>query len=321
MKLSVLAVATTAAVAACLTPSAASPPLSSDNPRIFAAGTISSSASDAAISFSWDGREAYFERGNGQTYVIMVSNRVAAGWSTPRVAPFSGHWLDLEPAIFPDGKSLIFISNRPTSASGATLDGYYYGKVQPGKGGNLWRVDRIGGAWGKPYRLPSSANTNNSIYEPSIARNGDLYFQQADAASGVFHLFCAHATGAGYEKPERLDLKAPGNASDMDAAIARDGSYLIFASDREDSENRLYIAFRQGTVWSTPQALGSDVNASHSVGDPRFGPEHDRLYFVSRRVAPPTGDVNRDLRRIGLWNNGLTNIWSTSFDAEAWRPR
>jgi hypothetical protein len=38
---------------------------------------------------------------------------------------------------------LVFASNRPATDAGAALDGNYGGAVQPGRGGNLWRVDRM----------------------------------------------------------------------------------------------------------------------------------------------------------------------------------
>ena len=291
----------------------------SDDPLIFAPGAISGGASDAALTLSPDGHVAFFERSNRRIYAIMESHLTGKRWSKPKIAPFSGHWLDLESAIAADGSYLVFASNRPAEPGGKPIDGSYYGKVQIAKGGALWRVDRVGRGWGEPYRLPGTVNISSSIYEPSLAANGDIYFQSADADGKAFHLYVARARAQGFARAERIDLHGPDGSSDMDPAIARDESFLIFSSDRGSaSDHHLFIAFRVTGGWSEPRALGANVN-SGSVGDPRLDEAHNRLYFASGRLAAPSGDTQRDLDAAGEWNNGLSNIWFVPFDASSWK--
>lgn len=291
----------------------------SSAPSVFQPGVVSTGAVDAAITFTSDGRTALFERGNSGSLTIMETHRVRSRWTRPHAASFSGRWLDFEPAISPDGRHLIFVSNRPSSPSGGAIDGEYLGKRRPGRGGNLWRVDRTPSGWGRPYRLPDRLNDGNASFEPSLASNGDLYYQRAEKSTGVFRLMVARSTASGYGEPTELDLGAPAGASDMDPAISRDGSYLLFASDRVAGENRLFVSFRHETGWSTPVPLGDEVNGAGSVGDPRFGPEADRLYFTSRRLSAPTGNGSADAARAAQWNNGLANIWFVPFDVTRFR--
>lgn len=296
-----------------------STPAAANSAKVFAPGSISAGSSDAALTLSRDGREAYFERSNGQSYAIMKSRLTAKGWSKPVVASFSGQWLDLESAISENDRYLIFSSNRPAQSGGKPIDGFYYGKVQVAKGGALWRVDREGHGWHEPFRLPASVNISTSIYEPSLASNGDVYFQSADSDGKGFHLYVARADGKDYAEAERIDLHGPEGSSDMDPAIARDGSYLIFASDRDSAaDHHLFIAFRKKAGWSDPRPLGPNVNTG-SVGDPRLDEEHHRLYFASRKLALPTGDAQADLEAAAQWNNGLSNIWFVPFDPAIWR--
>src|SRR5579859_194302 len=104
----------------------------SDMPQVFAPGVVSGPA-------------------NEDSAAIMVSHRVNGVWSTPTVAAFSGQWLDHDPAMAPDGSFLIFSSNRPDHEGGKALDAVMAnGKVRPGSGGHLWRVDRKGDGWGQP---------------------------------------------------------------------------------------------------------------------------------------------------------------------------
>ncbi|HEV2593666.1 MAG TPA: hypothetical protein VGU01_00505 [Sphingomicrobium sp.] len=294
-------------------------PIVPDAAQVFAPGVISAGASDAALTLSPDGTEAFFERGNGQSYAIMQSRLTKSGWSQPKVAPFSGTWVDLESAMSADGSYLVFSSNRPAKIGDKPIDGFFYGKLQVAKGGALWRVNRTDTGWSKPFRLPSTINISNSIYEPSIAGNGDIYFQSADEDGKAFHLYFVRAFGDQYTKAELIDLNGPAGSSDMDPAIARDGSYLVFSSNRDSTgDHHLYIAFKTSTGWSAPKLLGPDVNIS-SVGDPRLDEKNHRLYFSTRKLAPPSGDTQADLDDAAHWNNGLSNIWFVHFDVDNWR--
>ncbi len=116
-------------------------------PRIFSPGVISGSANDLSPAFTPDGRTVFFTRSNSSQSTILISHLSAGTWSKPQIASFSGEWLDLEPTMAPDGSYLIFISSRPTVSGGKPIDGFYNGAAQPGRGGNLWRVDHTSSGW------------------------------------------------------------------------------------------------------------------------------------------------------------------------------
>ncbi|EIM03188.1 MULTISPECIES: PD40 domain-containing protein [Rhodanobacter] len=115
----------------------AASPAGAPAPAIFAPGVIAGNADDGAAAFTPDGATVYFMRGT-DSFTLMESHCVGGRWSTPRVAPFSGRWRDLDPAMAPDGSYLVFASNRPVAAGGAALDGYYDGKPQPRRGGKRY---------------------------------------------------------------------------------------------------------------------------------------------------------------------------------------
>lgn len=284
-------------------------------PTIFAPGVISGPAAEDSAAFTPDGRTVFFDRIRWPNAAILVSHRAASGWSTPTLAPFSGQWLDHDPAMAPDGSFLVFSSNRPDHAGGKPLDAVMAnGKVAPSSGGHLWRVDRKGEGWGEPERLPDAVNASTRTYAPSVAGDGSLYFQRP-GADGDFRLFRSQFRDGRYQAPVEVALGDAG-AHKLDPAVAPDESFIVFDANYagKDQPDRLYIAFREGDRWGAPIDLGDTVNKGGPWGS-HLGPDHRTLYFSSTRAVPVhyprTGaQGQQDLARMAAWDNGLENLWS-----------
>jgi Tol biopolymer transport system component len=262
----------------------------------------------------------FFTRSNAINSMILVSRLIHGRWSKPQVAPFSGVWRDLEPAMAPDGSYMIFVSNRPTVPGGKPLDGFYNGGLQPTKGGNLWRVDRTSTGWSAPHRLPEIVNANASIYSPSVVADGSVYFMQASGSATRFHLFRAQFAHGSYGAPLAVSIGAEDAVGDFDPAVAPDESFMIFSSGRPPAKvTSLFITFRQNSSWSTPMYMGDAINNAADI-EARLSPDHRTLYFSNRRlVADPTpsdhGSAARTAERMIAWNNGLLNIWLVPLDS------
>jgi hypothetical protein len=253
-------------------------------PRVFAPGVISEPYIDTAPTFAPDGKTVYFQHSNGVRAAIMVSHLVGDVWTPPQPVSFSTRWNDLEPALSPDGRYMIFASSRPVTEGGAALDGEWGGRSWPAQGGNLWRVDRHGDTWGEPRRLSDRINQGASVFEPSLARDGALYFMRADPKSGKFHLFRAAPEGADFAAPEALPFTQAAY-TDADPAVAADESYLVFGSRRTPPEElSLYVAFRHGTGWGAPVRLPDSLNAKAPLMDVRLSPDEKTLYFSRDRM-------------------------------------
>lgn len=285
--------------------------LQGPTPQVFAPGVISGPASDLSPAFTPDGKTVFFTRANAGQSVILMSHLVGGRWASPVIAPFSGEWRDLEPTMAPSGAYLVFASNRPASPGGTALDAFYNGGRQPGIGGNLWRVDRTAKGWGTPSRLPDIVNSNSSVFSPSIAADGSLYFMQPTGAAARFHLFRAQFSGGAYSAPVALPFSAIPDTGDFDPAVAPDESFVVFSSAR--SRRGLFITFRTGSTWSVPVYLGDSVSQPGAI-EARLSPDHRTLFFSSTRVIPPRAHPTRAeareaLRQMAEWNNGLNNIW------------
>lgn len=273
-------------------------------PRIFAPGVISGPLDDWSAAFAPDGKTVYFVRGE-QSPMLLESHLAAGKWSSPRPAPFSGRWHDLDPAMAPDGSYLLFVSNRPVGPQGKPLDLVNQGKVYPGGGMNIWRVDRRGDGWGEPARLPQLINTSPFTFAPNIAADNTLYYI-GQTSDGQRRLLAARYREGHYQQPQRVALGAPGDWI-RDPAIAPDQSFIVFSIIPAGSSQRiprLAIAFRDGQGWSRPIDLGVGVNDAAGEMGSQLGPDHRTLYFYSNRKLAAAGAAS--------WNDGKANIWWVS---------
>ena len=276
-------------------------------PTIFAPDRIAGAADDGAAAFTPDGATVYFMRGT-DSFTLMESHRVDGRWSTPRVAPFSGRWRDLDPAMAPDGSFLLFVSNRPLAPGGAPIDAVSAGKRYPGNGMNLWRVNRQGHGWSAPVRLPDIVNRCSMTFAPSIAADGSIYFIGCSTSDAQLHLLHSVYRDGSYQPPYAVKLGDAGMQI-RDPAIAPDRSFIVVSTKPTGSQQpyRLAIAFHTPTGWSTPRDLGDTVNGGkHSMGA-QLGPDHRTLYFYSDRRLPPS-----DPDHAAAWNNGDDHIWQVS---------
>ncbi|HZT03433.1 MAG TPA: hypothetical protein VFA39_14330 [Steroidobacteraceae bacterium] len=297
-----------------------------DAPTIFGPGVISGPANDAAATFTPDGRTVYFFRANGEDYAIMESHLAGSRWSQPQIAPFSGHWRDLEPAMAPDGSYLIFASSRPIDGSDKPIDGHWGGQLHAGRGGHLWRVDRQGDGWSAPVLLPATVNRLDSTFSPAIAADGSLYFMAATGPGGRFQLFYSQFKRGQYRTPELLPPTAD-RYGGFDPAVAPDQSFIVFGSARPPApphQSYAFVAFRTDGHWGRAIPLDPAVNSLGGIIELRLGPDGHTLYLTSNHVVPPeypkTVDSSQSgLRQMQSWNDGQDNIWRV--DLAPWLAR
>ena len=256
---------------------AADPPA----PQLLAPGVISTGDDEWGFTMSPQGDALWFNKADRgyRVQVIMESVKDARGrWQAPRVAPFSGRYRDIDPALSPDGRYLVFASNRPLQAGGARIADF-----------DLWRVDRLpAGGWSAPRHLGDAINGAGSETNSSIAADGTLYFA-VSGAQGRRDLMRARATRDGYAAPEPLPAPINSDADESNHWIAPDQSYLLFLSNRPGGigESDLYISFRDGDGWHAPRNLGAPVNRAGASGvfTPFVDAKGRHLYFAERRSA------------------------------------
>jgi hypothetical protein len=286
------------------------------SPQLFAPGVVSGPANDGSPAFTPDGNTIFFTRSNGNWGAILESHKINGQWSKPSLAPFSGEWADGSLGISPDGSYIVFTSRRPVTPPAPGSNPKDIHKVA-----NLWRVDRAGAGWSKPVHLPDTVNIGHSIWKPSIAANGALYFVSIDEKGGK-RLYAAQYKNGAYQQAQPLPF-SDGSTLDVDPEIAPDESFLIFCSAGRltgDSLDHLFIVARQGDGWGpvTPIRYAGDDKPGYSTDDePHLGPDHRTIYFSSDRAFPvefprTPEQAQEDFKRMESvgWFGGYSSIWS-----------
>lgn len=255
--------------------------------------------------FTPDGNTVYFSKSqptwDGLT--IFAATQRHGLWSAPQVAPFSGVDKDTDPAVSPDGTSIVFASIRP--ASGAVY--------------RLYRYDSRTGLTTPALPEPTSA-TDNDLY-PSFTRTGVLYFMKMGTTGTA--IYRAAPAGQGFATPSPIVIPgADKTTHDMDPTIAPDESFIVFASNRAGTlgAKDLFIAFRTTIGWCTPLHFDAPINSTGNEVATGLSPDGQTLYFSTARssvTTPRTKPANSAAFRVEQANyaNGLLRPYKVSIGA------
>jgi len=254
---------------------------------LFAPGVVPGTSNRcAAPAFSPDGKSVYFGMVKDKDITLVTSVFKNGAWTAPTPASFSGDFENLEPSFSPDGKFLVFASNRPNTPGGQKLDGNWGKKTYPGNGGNLWKINRTKTGWGEPELLPNVINPNTSVFSPAVTADGSVYFMIPDT-SGRFHIHRSQYKNGKYEIATRPSFSVDAYG-DVDPAVAPDESFLIFSSGRPPALPHtadLFIVFRTKTGWSEPTDLRTAISDKVFGVEARLSPDLRTLYFSNQRNA------------------------------------
>ena len=227
-------------------------------------GVIDQDADDTPA-FTPGGDVVFFDRTDGPRKTVMESRLVQGKWSPPRPASFSGRWFDQDPVMAPDGRYLLFNSDRPVLPGSNPLVQHYFGRgAAPGS--NIWRVDRKGDGWGEPVWLGLPIDDDVFIDFASIAADGTIYYMRVNAPSNGTHIWRSRLQAGHYLAPEFVPLGDPDEPT-HDPAIAPDQSFIVFDYGRvAGGLGRLSIAFKEGDRWGPRIDLGDAINSSRPWG-------------------------------------------------------
>ena len=233
---------------------------------------------------------------------VYSANWTGDEWTGERQVDFNAADANTaHPALSPDGKLLVFASDR---------DGGYGGM-------DLWAVAKEGDDWGEPYNLGPFVNTDGNDVFPFLHRDGTLYFASTtegpDDEEGHLDLYYSRHDGKAWGKG--VSLGPPFNSDDDDFGIivGPDNKRGYFSSDRpgglgeDDIYSFLVITEREGG----PLDLTVDVSDA-ATGEPIAGAEVTYLNTRDVSLARALADG-----LIGATGGGLELTGGTSAETGA----
>ncbi len=275
----------------------------------FAPGIVNTGLSTRDITLMPDGSALYFGffMPGFRKAVIAETHVEGTHWSAPEVASFSrdGRWKYLEPCISPDGRQFFFVSDRPEEPKAE----------KPGPFG-IWVMERRGGSWSEPTRLPATVNSGGNVFYPTITRQGALHFLKEEGQGGWL-MRSVWKDGAW---PPAEKLPPPFNASPKQAnpRVDPDGRYILVPlMGRPDSLGGAdYYGYfkREDGTWTEPVHLGNAVNsAAEDEFSISVSPDGKVVFFGSNRALPRLdghplrfADLLAERTQPG---NGMTTLW------------
>jgi len=191
-----------------------------------------------------DGAHLYFysNRAGGEGgYDLYVARHTADGWQTPENlgpavnTPFN----EYDPSVAPDGKHLLFASNRPAAEEEKPDEADWPATLREGRYQNdydIYALD-LSDPSATPRRL-SDVCSGADDGQPTLSRDGRwLYFaSNRPGGRGGYDIWRSRLTDtplAGFMPPENLGRPVNTAAHELDPAVSLEGFGLYFSSDRE----------------------------------------------------------------------------------------
>ncbi len=282
-------------LAACAVPQRTAPPVLSVDSTLETVlpGIVSTPGTEIRLALSPDGTRMLWgvtapEGGRGG-WDVFESRRRGDVWSAPRPAAFNSSANDFDPSWAPDGRQVLFFSNRDGGLGGDDLYAVPFSAAT--------------GQYGAARNLGPAVNTPADEWAPVLAPDGRLLFA-SDGWGGLggHDLFLSTPDGTGWGAPQNLGPGVNTAGEDFDAAFLDGGRALVFTSGTfEPFAVALFVAYADGAVWGRREKLGLPVNADpFSTLGPSTSAAAPGVLFVStqRGGAPGGFDVFRIAYRL-----------------------
>ncbi len=256
-----------------------------DIPVLYAEGLISTDVNEYTPSFSPDGKEMFFTRDVPQC-AIMYTEFKNGTWTVPEITQFSGDYVDADPFVAPDGRSLYFGSNRPLGGGNEKKSDY-----------DFWKVEKTPNGWIEAKNIGNSINSPEFELFSTISANNNLYWGTIIPGEGFGgeDIYFSRFSDGKYSKPENLGPAINTSTYELEPYIAPDETYLIFVSGgREDTigDSDLYISFKLPSgEWSEAVNCGDKINTIGLEQAPVVSPDGKFLFFTGKRGDRESKDI------------------------------
>jgi dipeptidyl aminopeptidase/acylaminoacyl peptidase len=201
---------------------------------------------------------------------IMIAEKKNGRWSEPKPIGFTDQrYSDTDPWLTPDGRTLYFISNRPTAGEPDKKDI------------DIWRASRTAGGWSAPEHLGPAVNSKGPELGVEF-RDGILYFSSVrKGGKGGLDIYTSRLGRDGFEAPQPMGAPFNTAESDSDFTLSPDGQTAAFW--RGGPGGTIHIARRTTEGWSAPVPLPAAINHGPFNFTPAFSRDGKRLWFASTK--------------------------------------
>lgn len=193
--------------------------------ELFLNQEMDGSFEDGTLSMTEDGRDAYFtrtryEKTEPMGAEIWTVKRVGGRWSEPVEVELGADTLIFaHPAISKDGSTLYFASDLP--------DGF--------GGKDIWKVERIGDAWGTPVNVGMDINTAGDEMFPALREDEVLYFSSDGLVGyGGLDIFRAEALEENRWIVTNMGQPINSSADDLGITFYQNRESGFFSSSRDN---------------------------------------------------------------------------------------
>ena len=281
-------------------------------PKIFGEGIISTGDYETHPAFSPSGDTIYFLKSmpDGNLYAICSSYKKNNKWSQPEIVPFSGKYVDADPFVTKDGRTIYFVSNRPVHKEDNVKQDW-----------DIWKTELTSSGWGEPIHLDSPINTSGSEFFPTIADNGNFYFGSSrEGGKGRADIYVSKFINNQYTAPENLgdSINTPDN--EYEPFIARDESYLIFMATVPNgiANADFYISYHVNAKWTKAKKLPPPINTGVTEWGGKVTRDGKYFFFGSNRnkitdALPERQNMQQFEKTLHSPGNGLGDIYQVEF--------
>lgn len=257
-------------------------------PAVFAPGVVSTDREEYHITFTPDGRTAYWAVGDeffpiSEQATIVTSTYENGAWSAPQVASFSGQYSDIDPFITPDGSRLFFSSIRP-------VDGV------PRDDADLWIVERTATGWSEPVHLGDAVNSPFEDLYPSVDEDGTLYLgSDRPGGFGGWDIYSSTPAAGSYGPAINLGPTINTEFWEFNPFVTPDGRTLLYTGlsyPQGFGFGDIYVSRQKRGSWTPGENLGPTINTELDEYHPALSPSGKTLFFVRHSYEPwIPGDV------------------------------
>ncbi len=259
-------------------------------PEIFAPGILSTYLNEGKICFSPDGKEVFFSVYLPDPFrkgFLFYSHIKNSYWTQPKQHKLTVNTGFGYQYISPDGKRMFFYLIIPGD------DRVHLGYIE--KKGKDW------GTVPKKVKFYGNDFFYQSCSFPSVAANGNLYFQMHPGGDGNTDIYMSKFKNGIYMRPEKLNNSVNTVSNECHPCITPDESYIVFDAYGRgiQKEDGLFVSFRDKSGnWTGAKNLGENINSGN--GERRAFVSHDGkyLFYTSKKKKINMPEVSITLEEL-----------------------